>query len=202
TQPLDPSELPIHGCSLPHVGEPARSISARSPPKIMTSRLPGIPRCWRVFPANPDLRLSPPRSRRMRQALVMMVLAVAASQASAQVSSETVLDSTGYATTMVRNNSAEVLDVEVELRHGAVTKERIDLGERVKAVVSPSRFQLAPGESQLVRLLLREPLAADSVVRLVTTLTPRDAREISRTDGGAAAQLRFATRLVTRVRAQ
>lgn len=138
----------------------------------------------------------------MRQALVMMVLAVAASQASAQVSSETVLDSTGYATTMVRNNSAEVLDVEVELRHGAVTKERIDLGERVKAVVSPSRFQLAPGESQLVRLLLREPLAADSVVRLVTTLTPRDAREISRTDGGAAAQLRFATRLVTRVRAQ
>ncbi|HLS47833.1 MAG TPA: hypothetical protein VK012_04895, partial [Gemmatimonadales bacterium] len=98
--------------------------------------------------------------------------------------------------------SAEVLDVEVELRHGAVTKERIDLGERVKAVVSPSRFQLAPGESQLVRLLLREPLAADSVIRLVTTLTPRDAREISRTDGGAAAQLRFATRLVTRVRAQ
>jgi P pilus assembly chaperone PapD len=138
----------------------------------------------------------------MRQLLGVAILAMAASQAGAQVSSETVLDSAGYATTMVQNGSAEVLDVEVELRHGAVTRDRIDLGERVEAVVSPSRFRLAPGESQLVRLLVREPLAADSVVRLVTTLTPRDAREVSRTEGGAVAQLRFATRLVTRVRAQ
>src|SRR5690606_662935 len=103
-------------------------------------------------------KVIPPRSRRMRKLLGIVVLAMAASQASAQVSSETVLDSTGYATTMVQNGSAEVLDVEVELRHGSVTKERVELGERVPAVVSPSRFQLAPGESQLVRLLLREPL--------------------------------------------
>lgn len=138
----------------------------------------------------------------MRQLMGVAMLALAASQAGAQVSSETVLDSTGYATTMVQNSSAEVVDVEVELRHGSVSRDRIDLGERVEAVVSPSRFRLAPGESQLVRLLLREPLAADSVVRLVTTLTPRDAREVGRTGGGAVAQLRFATRLVTRVRAQ
>ena len=138
----------------------------------------------------------------MRLLLGMALLALAASQASAQVSSETVLDSTGYGTTMVQNGSTEMLGVEVELRHGTVTKDRIELGERVNAVVSPSRFRLAPGEAQLVRLLLREPLAADSVVRLVTTLTPRDAREVSRTEAGAVAQLRFATRLVTKVRAQ
>lgn len=138
----------------------------------------------------------------MRLLLGVALLALAASPAGAQVSSETVLDSAGYATTMVQNGSAEVLDVDVELRHGTVTKDRIELGERVNAVVSPSRFRLAPGEAQLVRLLVREPLAADSVVRLVTTLTPRDAREVGRTGEGAVAQLRFATRLVTRVRAR
>ena len=130
------------------------------------------------------------------QLLCLMLVSVPAA-AAAQVNNETRLDSAGYATTLIQNSSPEIVDVEIELRHGSVSKEGVNLGETVNAVVSPSRFQLGPGESQLVRLLLREPLASDSVVRLVTTLTPRAARPVR--SGGVSAQLHFATRLITKV---
>ena len=109
------------------------------------------------------------------QLLCLMLVSVPAA-AAAQVNNETRLDSAGYATTLIQNSSPEIVDVEIELRHGSVSKEGVNLGETVNAVVSPSRFQLGPGESQLVRLLLREPLASDSVVRLVASMssTPAD----------------------------
>lgn len=147
--------------------------------------------------------------RRFPHALLFLLLAPSA--AAAQVSNETFLDSTGYATTMVQNQSPEIVDVEIELRHGTVSAKEVTLGEAVKAVVSPSRFQLAPGESQLVRLLVREPLAADSVLRLVTTFTPIAAREVrerpaasdsatAATATGATARIFFASRLITKVK--
>lgn len=146
----------------------------------------------------------------MRPLTLLVPVAVAllggARPAAAQLDSETLLDSAGYATTLVHNRSPGIVDVEVELRHGSVTAERIELGDRVNALVSPGRFQLAPGESQVVRLLVRERLASDSVLRLVTTLTPKEARELPPADSdsvsGARARLFYATRLITKVRSR
>ena len=123
--------------------------------------------------------------------------------AEAQLSRETLVDDTGYGTTLIHNGSPDVLDVQVDLRHGTVTRDSITLGARADAVVSPGRFQLAPGESQVVRLLVREPLPADSVLRLVTVMTPRAARGVTvvgEGTGGTSAELRLATRFITKVR--
>ena len=123
--------------------------------------------------------------------------------AEAQLSRETLVDDTGYGTTLIHNGSPDVLDVQVDLRHGTVTRDSITLGARADAVVSPGRFQLAPGESQVVRLLVREPLPADSVRRLGTVMTPRAARGVTvvgEGTGGTSAELRLATRFITKVR--
>lgn len=138
--------------------------------------------------------------------LVAVCGLTAPSPVRAQVSLETVLDADGYGSARVRNPSAEIVDVVIELRHGRVTAEEIALGPAVNAVVSPERFALAPGESQTLRLLVRERVARDAVLRLMATLTPRRSTPVptgrpGRPDStsGAQARLVFATRFITRV---
>lgn len=149
----------------------------------------------------------PARRATIGSLLLVAVAAVTTPSAMrAQVSLETVLDADGYGSARVRNPSAEIVDVVIELRHGRVTPEEITLGAAVHAVVSPERFALAPGESQTLRLLVRERVARDAVLRLVATLTPRRSTPLptgrpGQTDStsGAQARLVFATRFITRV---
>jgi P pilus assembly chaperone PapD len=147
-----------------------------------------------------------PRSRRWLGRLVLSASLGAAlgAPASAQIAPETLLDSRGYATTMVQNRGTDVVDVTVELRYGSVTEAGVDLGDRVDALVSPAEFMLAPGDVQTVRILVREKLQPAEVVRLVTTIVPRSPAAVTpaEPDAGAQARLTFATRLVTKVIAQ
>lgn len=136
----------------------------------------------------------------LRLLLAPVLLAtVLAAPAPAQVAAETALDADGYGTARVRNLSAEIVDVVVELRHGTVAESGIELGPKVSAVVSPERFVLGPGETQTLRLLVREPLHPDSVLRLVTTLTPQPPPAAADTVPGPRARLIYATRFITRV---
>jgi P pilus assembly chaperone PapD len=147
-----------------------------------------------------------PRTRRWLGRLVLSASlgAVPAIPAAAQIAPETLLDSRGYASTMVQNRGADVVDVTVELRYGSVTHEGVDLGERVDALVTPAEFMLAPGDVQTVRILVREKLQPAEVVRLVTTIVPRSpaSPDPAPAENGAQARLTFATRLVTKVIAQ
>jgi P pilus assembly chaperone PapD len=128
-----------------------------------------------------------------------LLCGIVAEPAAAQVAAETALDADGYGTARVRNASAEIVDVVVELRHGTVAESGIELGPRASAVVSPERFVLGPGETQTLRLLVRAPLHPDTVLRLVTTLTPQPPPPAADTAPGPRAQLIYATRFVTRV---
>lgn len=146
---------------------------------------------------------------RSRRRLARCVLSVALGAApwvpvAAQIAPETLLDSRGYASTMVQNRGADLVDVTVELRYGSVTEAGVRLGDRVDALVSPAEFMLAPGDVQTVRILVREKLAPAEVVRLVTTIVPRSPAAVTPAapDSGAQARLTFATRLVTKVIAQ
>lgn len=146
------------------------------------------------------------RSRRRLARLVLAAVLVAAPglPAAAQIAPETLLDSRGYASTMVQNRGADLVDVTVELRYGSVTEAGVQLGDRVDALVSPAEFMLAPGDVQTVRILVREKLGPAEVVRLVTTIVPRSPASATPAgpDDGAQARLTFATRLVTKVIAQ
>lgn len=136
--------------------------------------------------------------------LLVVALELSGGSLMAQSFSETLLDSAGYGTTIVSNHSPEMVDIVVELRHGWVSGDSIALAQPAVALVSPSQFELAPGESQLIRLLLREPLPSDSVLRLVTTTTPQAARAVGKADDDTATGVRtrifYATRIITKVR--
>lgn len=140
--------------------------------------------------------------RRLRFVQLLWVVLGLAGPAAAQVDAETLLDESGYGVARIHNASGDVVDVDVELRHGSVTRDSVSLRARLDGLVTPSRFHLAPGESQTIRILVRERLEPGSVARLVTTLTPRAAVARSDTATGAEARLIFATRLITKVRAR
>jgi hypothetical protein len=140
--------------------------------------------------------------RRLRFVQLLWVVLGLAGPAAAQVDAETLLDESGYGVARIHNASGDVVDVDVELRHGSVTRDSVSLRARLDGLVTPSRFHLAPGETQTIRILVRERLAPGSVARLVTTLTPRAAVARSDTATGAEARLIFATRLITKVRAR
>ena len=133
---------------------------------------------------------------------LLLLLTLAARPATAQIDAETLLDGSGYGVARIHNASADIVDVAVELRHGTVSPEAVTLGDRLDALVSPASFHLAPGETQTVRILVRERLPADSVVRLVTTLTPRVGPSNDDDATAASTRLVLATRLVTRVRSR
>lgn len=147
-----------------------------------------------------------PHSVRILAALSLAALVAVATgrPAAAQIAPETHLDSRGYAATMLHNRGAEVLDVTVELRHGSVTNDKVELGEAVDALISPAAFKLAPDETQTIRILVREELPPGGVVRLVTTLTPRavEPPPTAAPVTEAQARLTFATRLITKVVAE
>src|SRR5690606_12318120 len=124
---------------------PAREIRSSGNP---------LPQLERAMPTPRDL---------FRFVVPFGLLLCVAGPASAQVDAETLLDESGYGVARIYNASGDIVDVELELRHGSVTRDSVSLRERLDALVTPGRFHLAPGETQTVRLLVRERLAAGAV---------------------------------------
>ncbi len=96
----------------------------------------------------------------------------------------------GRAETPVVNSGRDPVSVTVTVNRDTATRDRI--GAPVVALVSPAAFLLAPGERQLVRLHVRDLFAPGTVLRLVTTLTPR-------AQGSGTVRLVLVTRLASKV---
>ncbi len=105
----------------------------------------------------------------------------------------------GYAKTTLWNRSAELVRVSVELRHGEVVDGKVQLGSLVDAVVSPRVFQFGPGETQTLRILVRERVEAGAVLRLVTLFEPVVPEKPAEHPNGVVTRLNFATRYITKV---
>ena len=76
----------------------------------------------------------------------------------------------GQATTMISNPSRQPQKIEVGLYFGHIETQPdsvryVVLDSAVKALVAPSSFTLAPGESQTVRIKLRESVPGGTVLR-------------------------------------
>ena len=103
--------------------------------------------------------------------------------------------------TIVRNPSRETVDVDVALWFGHVHNGHVELERAVIAVVSPTAFTLAPGETQTVRIRLVEGVPPGETLRLVTTFTPMGAyASAPGSETTAVARLVTVTRLITKVR--
>jgi len=103
--------------------------------------------------------------------------------------------------TIVRNPSpVETLTVAIELRERFVAGGAVTVGRRIDALVSPATFVLAPGETQTVRLRLREPVASGTVLAFVVTFTPTFAdAPAPGSDTAPVARLVLVTRLISKV---
>lgn len=132
-----------------------------------------------------------------RRAIVAVLgLAVTAAPARAQVAAVTDMKD-DIAAIIVHNPSARTMTVEVALHHGSVQDEKLVLGAVVNAIVGPASFQLAPGSTQTVRAMLREPVEPGTVLRIVTTLTPVFEQQDG--DERPRGQIVLATRLITKL---
>jgi len=105
----------------------------------------------------------------------------------------------GYAKTTLWNRSTERMRVSVELRHGEVVDGKVQLGSPVDAVVSPRVFQLGPGETQTLRILVRESFEPGTVLRLVTLFEAVVPETPPERPTGVVTRLDFATRYITKV---
>jgi hypothetical protein len=134
-------------------GRAALVLSAR-PPRRPTLVLPPAPclpfRWWKLA--------------RRRAAVALPFLCAA--RLHAQVQPVVWLDRHGAATSLVRNPSPGAQTVTVELRGP------LPALDGVRALVAPAAFLLAPGETQVVRLKVRDAVAPGTVLRLRTCLTP------------------------------
>ena len=79
----------------------------------------------------------------------------------------------GLASALVRNPSPRPVRVEVALWESDEGAERVELVRPARGNVWPTAFELEPGETQVVRLLLpAEAYHSDTVLRMVTRMVP------------------------------
>lgn len=81
----------------------------------------------------------------------------------------------GQASTIVRNPAVETLRVGVTLHHATQTGSVVTLDREARALVAPATFVLAPGETQTVRIRMREHVPPGTTLRLRTCFVPEDA---------------------------
>lgn len=94
----------------------------------------------------------------------------------------------------------EAARVTIALHHGSVVGQQVVLEREVEALVAPATFTLAPGESQTVRIRVRETQSSGTVLRLVTTFTPSAAdAPAPGSESAPVARVIMATRLITKV---
>lgn len=102
----------------------------------------------------------------------------------------------GVGEIFVGNPSKSPLAITVQLYRDATTdSSAVVLGPLVSALVSPATFTLQAGESQIVRVRLREPVAPGELLRVVTILDPRVV-----VDTTPGLQVTVVTRLITKAR--
>jgi P pilus assembly chaperone PapD len=143
-----------------------------------------------------------PTTRWLLFALVVAwLLLILASALDAQVPPQIELRNGQVTTTIIRNPSQETLSVTVELRERHVAGSTVTTGREIQALVSPSLCTLAPGETQTVRIRLREAVASGTVLGLVTTFTPSMAdAPAPGSDSAPVARLILQTRIVSKAR--
>jgi len=120
----------------------------------------------------------------------------------------------GQAVTLVRNPSRDTVSVAVALWYAHVeggaepcvgvmddcAGGQLVLEREVAALVSPNAFTLAPGESQVIRVKLREIVPPVTVLRLVVTYTPLPPRwQPGPNDSVAVARLVTVVRIITKL---
>lgn len=117
--------------------------------------------------------------------------------ATAQVSGTVdIRDSRGQA--LVRNSTLGSVRVEVALWESNEAREGVELVRRANGNVWPTAFDLAPGERQVVRVLLSDDsYAAGAVLRLETRLVPHQPTQHA--DGNVSARILLATRILSKV---
>ena len=81
----------------------------------------------------------------------------------------------GAVTTLVRNPSREPQRITIELRERLVGNNVVTTGRVIRALVAPASLVLEPGATQTVRIRLKEPVAAGTILGLCTTFTPTSA---------------------------
>lgn len=148
--------------------------------------------------------VSTPRRRAARLARCGAAIAVlfgliVSRPAAAQVSG--IIDvRDNQARALVRNTSAHPIRVTVALWESDETGERVQLVRMAQSNVWPNEFELAPGETQTVRITLAvDTYVAGTVLRLETRMIPL--RPAARqADTGVNAGFVLATRVLSKVR--
>lgn len=145
------------------------------------------------------LRCGASRLTRCGAAVALLLGLFAPGPVAAQVSGIVdIRDDNGRA--LVRNTSAQPVRVTAALWESDETGERVRLVRAAQANVWPAEFELAPGETQTVRLTLTAgSYAAGTVLRLETRMIPIRA-VAQQADAGVNAGFLLATRVLSKVR--
>lgn len=102
----------------------------------------------------------------------------------------------GVAELKIGNPTQQPLAVRISLfRDASDSGGPVVLGDSVSALITPSSFTLGPGELQTVRVRIREPVASDELLRVVTMLDPRVTR-----DSTPSLQVSVVMRLITKMK--
>jgi len=150
---------------------------------------------------DPVLKPGPSAARLARcvAAIAVLLTLLVSRPAAAQVSG--IVDvRDNQARALVRNTSAHPIRVTVALWESDETGERVQLVRPAQSNVWPNEFELAPGETQTVRITLAvDTYVAGTVLRLETRMIP--IRPAARqADAGVNAGFVLATRVLSKVR--
>lgn len=138
-------------------------------------------------------------ARRCAAAVALLATLFFSRDAGAQVSGFVdIMDDQGRA--LVRNTSPHPVRVTVALWESDETGESVQLVRAARANVWPTEFELAPGETQTVRVtLVADSYAAGTVLRLETRMIPRPPA-VRQAGDGVSASFVLATRVLSKVR--
>ena len=95
----------------------------------------------------------------------------------------------------VRNPGLTPATISFELRHGTIERGAVMLGREVIAVISPREVTLRSGETQTIRILLREVVPHGTVLRFVVTFVPAPTPPVPG-EPGVSITLTTVTRLI------
>ncbi|HSM36075.1 MAG TPA: hypothetical protein VK837_06725 [Longimicrobiales bacterium] len=149
---------------------------------------------------DPSFSKAPPRAFvRFGTAAVLTALLMTPRTAGAQVSSVAeVID--GHGSAVVRNGSGSLVRVDVALWESDETSRPLRLLKEARANLWPVSFELAPGESQVVRISIgRDAYPDGTLLRLETRLVPAPPMPAEEGESQRAVQVILTTRMLSKV---
>lgn len=180
----------------------AAAIPARAPSGGGCTDPHGVAHlCWAYTTRSspPAARSSPPAAgRSLVAAATVLVLGLLPRPSIAQVPvSVEIRDGAGQA--LVRNPSLKDIRVEVALWDSDESGDRVRLLRESRASLWPTAFELAPGESQVVRILVEDGIhPVGTLLRLETRLIPVEPAPEAEGEG-ATARITLVTRVLSKV---